>query len=147
MGLLQHSEFPSSFSSSVGGNSAIVHDFPNLFEDFTEQQFTLLWWGDRDGFGAGDLRSCCDAHPHTLTGILDRDGKTFGGFTPVERESRKPSSFRDCGNCFKADPPSGNTRYGGLSIPQLPSKDIPNEPDDVEIRFDCGSQSSVISIS
>jgi hypothetical protein len=71
-----------------GWNSAIVADFPKLFEDFEQQQFTLLWRGSRDGFGYGDFHRRCDGHPNTLTVILDTKGNIFGGFTPMEWDSR-----------------------------------------------------------
>jgi hypothetical protein len=78
-----------------GWNSAIVPDFPKLFEDFKEKQFTLLWRGSRDGFAAHDFHSRCDGHAKTLTVILDTKGNIFGGFTPVEWDSRPG---------YKADP-------------------------------------------
>jgi hypothetical protein len=68
-------------------NSAIVPNFPTLFEDFKERNFALLWRGSRDGFGARDFHSRCDGHANTLTVILDMRGNIFGGFTPVEWES------------------------------------------------------------
>jgi hypothetical protein len=84
---------PTSPASAVfipaGWNSAIVPDFPTLFEDFKEKQFTLLWRGSRDGFGARVFHNRCDGHPNTLTVILDTDGNIFGGFTPVTWESHK----------------------------------------------------------
>jgi hypothetical protein len=67
----------------AGWNSAIVPDFPKLFEDFKRRTFTLLWRGSRDGFGAADFHNRGDGHPNTLTVILDTDGNIFGGFTPV----------------------------------------------------------------
>jgi hypothetical protein len=89
----------------TGWNSAIVPDFPKLFEDFKKKQFALLWRGSCDGFGAGDFHNRCDGHPNTLTVILDRKGNIFGGFTPVEWESRvwnRKNGNED--NCLKADP-------------------------------------------
>jgi hypothetical protein len=73
--------------SPSGWNSAIVPDFPKLFEDFKRSKFTLLWRGSRDGFGSGDFHRRCNGHPNTLTVILDTKGNIFGGFTPVEWES------------------------------------------------------------
>jgi hypothetical protein len=67
----------------------VFWDFPAIFEDFKQQNFTLLWRGSRDGFGARDFHIRCDGHPNTLTVIFDTDGNIFGGFTPVEWESRK----------------------------------------------------------
>jgi hypothetical protein len=81
-----------------GWNSAIVPDFPKLFEDFKKKRFTLLWRGSRDGFNPCDFHSRCDGHPNTLTVILDTKGNIFGGFTPVEWESRRKRPYR------KADP-------------------------------------------
>jgi hypothetical protein len=78
-------------------NSAIVADFPELFDDFKQKQFTLLWRGSRDGFRARNFHRRCDGHPNTLTVILDTDGNIFGGFTPVEWES--PEYYK-----YKADP-------------------------------------------
>jgi hypothetical protein len=88
-----------------GWNSAIVPDFPTLFEDFKKKRFTLLWRGSRNGFGARDFHRRCDGHPNTLTVILDTNGNIFGGFTPVEWESRvwNGKHGKD-DNLFKADP-------------------------------------------
>jgi hypothetical protein len=80
-----------------GWKSAIVADFPKLFEEFKKKKFTLLWRGSRDGFSSGDFHSRCDGHPNTLTVILDTNGNIFGGFTPVEWES-------ETWNKGKADP-------------------------------------------
>jgi hypothetical protein len=68
-----------------GWNSAIVADFPKIFEDFKE--FTLLWRGSRHGFGAKDFHRRCDGHPNTLTVILDTKDNVFGGFTPLAWDS------------------------------------------------------------
>jgi hypothetical protein len=70
-------------------------DFPAIFDEFRERQFTLLWRGSCDGFGANDFHSRCDGHANTLTVILDTDGNIFGGFTPLKWDSK---SF------YKADP-------------------------------------------
>jgi hypothetical protein len=88
-----------------GWNSAIVPVFPKLFNDFRIKRFTLLWRGSRNGFGGRDLHSRCDGHPKTLTVILDTNGNIFGGFTPVEWESREwngKGGKED--SCYKADP-------------------------------------------
>jgi hypothetical protein len=86
-------------------NSAIVPDFPKLFEDFKNKQFTLLWRGSRDGFKAKQFHRRCDGHPNTLTVISDTKGNIFGGFTPVEWESRKWNGEIGKNNsCLKADP-------------------------------------------
>jgi hypothetical protein len=78
--------------------------FPAIFDEFREKQFTLLWRGSRDGFGAYDFHNRCDGHPKTLTVILDTKGNIFGGFTPVEWESRRPNNPYDFNNCWNTDP-------------------------------------------
>jgi hypothetical protein len=67
-----------------GLNSAIVRDFPELFEDFEKKQFAVLWRGCRNGFRAYDFHRRCDGHENTPTLVLDTKGNIFGGFTPVE---------------------------------------------------------------
>jgi hypothetical protein len=47
-----------------------------------------LWRGSRDGFDAQEFHRRCDGHTRTLTVILDTEGNIFGGFTPVEWDSR-----------------------------------------------------------
>jgi hypothetical protein len=80
-------------------DSLIVSDFPGIFAEFRGKRFSLLWRGSRDGFACGDFHSRCDGHPNTLTVILDTHGNVFGGFTPLEWESRKYHAI----NCWKAD--------------------------------------------
>jgi hypothetical protein len=81
-----------------GWNSAVVPDFPKLFEDFKRKKFTLLWRGGRDGFAARAFHSRCNGHRNALTVILDTGGNIFGGFTPVEWETRSEYLYT------KADP-------------------------------------------
>jgi hypothetical protein len=88
-----------------GWNSEIVPDFPEIFEEFKEKQVALLWRGSRDGFRASDFHGRCDGRANTLTVILDTKGNIFGGFTPVEWESRVWNwKEGNENNCFKADP-------------------------------------------
>jgi hypothetical protein len=68
-------------------NSAIIACLP--FSEFGGKQFSLLWRGSRDGFRARNFHSRCDGHANTLTLIKDTEGNIFGGFTPVEWESRE----------------------------------------------------------
>jgi hypothetical protein len=68
-------------------DSLIIGEFPPLFDEFRWKQFTLLWRGSRDGFGAQEFHRRCDGRANTLTLILDTKGNVFGGFTPVKWES------------------------------------------------------------
>jgi hypothetical protein len=75
-------------SAPGGFDSRIVSDFPTIFAEFRGKQFKLLWRGTRDGFRASQFHGRCDGHTNTLTVILDTNWNIFGGFTPVEWESR-----------------------------------------------------------
>jgi hypothetical protein len=69
------------------------------------RRFVLLWRGTRDGFAARDFHDRCDGHPNTLTLIQDTEGNVFGGFTPVEWESREWNRrAREDNNTRKGDP-------------------------------------------
>jgi hypothetical protein len=83
-------------------DSVILTDFPDIFNEFHESRFTLLWRGTRDGSSARDFHSRCDGHGNTLTLILDTDGNIFGGFTPVKWESRASDCWHPKAN-YKAD--------------------------------------------
>jgi hypothetical protein len=85
-------------------DSLIVSTFPAIFAEFHGKRFQILWRGSRDGFGASQFHGRCDGHANTLTVILDTNGNIFGGFTPVEWESRVHNGKRgDEDNTFKAD--------------------------------------------
>jgi hypothetical protein len=43
---------PPALASPTGWNSVIISDFPEIFEEFKEKKFTLLWRGSGNGFGA-----------------------------------------------------------------------------------------------
>jgi hypothetical protein len=85
-------------------DSRIISDFPEIFAEFRGKRFSLLWRGSRDGFVASEFHRRCDGHANTLTVILDTKGNIFGGFTPVEWESRKwNGKLEDESNTKKAD--------------------------------------------
>jgi hypothetical protein len=70
-------------------SSAILSDFPEIFDEFRGKQFSLLWRGGRDGFSARAFHDRCDGRANTLTLIQDTKGNIFGGFTPLEWQSRR----------------------------------------------------------
>jgi hypothetical protein len=90
--------------SLIRFDSVIIPGLPAIFAEFRGKQFSLLWRSSRDGFGAADFHGRCDGHAPTLTLILDTEGNVFGGFTPVEWESRKWNRrYGKEHNCSKAD--------------------------------------------
>jgi hypothetical protein len=91
-------------SNSSIFDSLVVSDFPALFAEFHGRRFSLLWRGSRNGFNSRDFHGRCDGHANTLTVILDTQGLFFGGFTPVEWESRPwNGKYGNEDNCWKAD--------------------------------------------
>jgi hypothetical protein len=71
-------------------------DLIKLCEFSSNDKWTLLYRGTRDGFGANDFHSKCDNHKNTLT-ILKAKGSpyVFGGFTSINWNST---------NAHKSDP-------------------------------------------
>jgi hypothetical protein len=69
-------------------DSQIISDFPEIFAEFREKHFEILWRGSCDGFKAKEFHRRCDGHANTLTVILDTEGNIFGGFTPVKWDSQ-----------------------------------------------------------
>jgi hypothetical protein len=82
-------------------DSLIVSSILPLFDEFRGKRFVLLWRGSRDGFSARDFHERCDGRANTLTLILDSGGNVFGGFTPLEWESRVwNGEYGNEDNCF-----------------------------------------------
>jgi hypothetical protein len=84
--------------------STIISDFPEIFAEFGGKRFSLLWQGGRNGFGVRDFHDRCDGHANTLNLIEEIEGNIFGGFTPVQWESREwNGKVGNENNCWKAD--------------------------------------------
>jgi hypothetical protein len=60
-----------------------ISKYPNIFQEFRENRFSLLWRGSRDGFEIASFHKHCDGHGNTLMIVIDTKGNVFGGFTPV----------------------------------------------------------------
>jgi hypothetical protein len=75
-------------------DSLIVREDPPLFEEFQMKTWVLLWRASRDGFTAREFHRRCDGHKNTLMLSEDTDGNVFGGFTPVEWESRTRNFYK-----------------------------------------------------
>ncbi len=59
-----------------------------LCEFSSNDIWSLLYRGTRDGFDSGDFHSRCDNHSNTLTILKAKESKfIFGGFTTVSWES------------------------------------------------------------
>jgi hypothetical protein len=123
--------------SPSGWNSPIIADFQKLFEEFKKKQFTLLWRGSRDGFGVGDFHSRCDGHPNTLTVILDTNGNIFGGFTPVECESREWEG--DGSNIYKGDQSLKSFLFTLKNPHNFPARRFALKAEKKDLAFDCDS--------
>jgi hypothetical protein len=69
-------------------DSVIIAEFPPLFNEFHRKRSKLLWRSSRDYFHAKEFHRRCDGRANTLTLIADIEGNVFGGFTPMDWESR-----------------------------------------------------------
>jgi phosphopantetheinyl transferase (holo-ACP synthase) len=116
----------------------IVSDFPSIFEEFKDQRFLLLWRGSRDGFFARDFHKRCDGHANTLTMILDTKWNIFGGFTPIEWESRKWNrKFGDENNCWKCDPSLKSFIFTLKNPHNFPARRFALKPEAKEKAIEC----------
>jgi hypothetical protein len=92
-------------SAPADSTSLIAADFPPLFAEFRAKRFALLWRGGRHGFRREIIHRRCNTHRNSVTLIQDQNENVFGGFTPVEWETREwPRKLGPESNCFKADP-------------------------------------------
>jgi hypothetical protein len=101
-GLKRGLEFDGQFRSRIAPNG-----LPAILEEFRHKRFRLLYRASEDGFLASSFHRRCDGHGNTLTFIRDTHGNEFGGYTPVEWESRdwySNLSREDSSNCWKCDP-------------------------------------------
>jgi hypothetical protein len=125
-------------------NSASVSDFPEIFAEFRGQQFSLLWRGSRDGFRdfrARDFHVRCDGHSNTLTVILDTNRNIFGGFTPVEWESREwNGKFRSENSCSKADPSLKSFLFTIKNPHNVPARRFTLKPETKDEAIYCDSK-------
>jgi hypothetical protein len=124
-----------------GWNSAIVSGFPALFGDFRKKQFTLLWRGSRDGFLARSFHRRCDGHANTLTVILDTKANIFGGFTPVEWESRTDDDDFEYfwRHCFKTDPSLKSFLFTLRNPRNFPARRFPLKAEKKDQAIGCWS--------
>jgi hypothetical protein len=67
--------------------SRILDGCPSVLDEFVNKQWTLIYRGSDDGFGASTFHNKCDGIGNTVTVILTTTGCIFGGFTPVAWES------------------------------------------------------------
>jgi hypothetical protein len=72
-----------------------------LCEFSTNDKWSLLYRGTRDGFSSSDFHSKCDGHSNTLT-ILKAKGREFifGGYTEAEWESPTNGKYKSDPNAF-----------------------------------------------
>ena len=81
-GILQLNEYRTHLSKSLIISEMQSFQLIKLCEFALTDQFTLLYRGSRDGFGAQDFHSKCNAHSPTLIIIKSREtSNIFGGFT------------------------------------------------------------------
>jgi hypothetical protein len=119
-------------------DSRIISDFPEIFAEFQEKQFSLLWRGSRDGFEAQEFHRRCDGHANTLTVISDTDGNVF--VTSIS--CPLSAATKVCKTSFTIEEPRlitgvDETKIGGLMFRELSQHSFFNfDPGD----FLCGCQ-------
>jgi hypothetical protein len=121
-------------------DSRIIKELPAIFAEFRGKQFQLLYQGFRDGFKPLDFHRHCDNHPNTLTLALDVEGNIFGGFTPVEWESRQDRARRPVGEPnYKSDESETSFLFTLKNPQDLPPKRFPLRPEEKSGAIRCGA--------
>jgi hypothetical protein len=124
----------------VGFGSVIAPSLPEIFAEFGAKRFSLLWRGGSDGFAAQDFHRCCDGHANTLTLIEDTKGNIFGGFTPVEWDSRKWNGKTGVeSNLWKADVNLKSFIFTLKNPHGLPARKFPLKPEKKALTIWCPS--------
>jgi hypothetical protein len=122
-------------------DSVIISDFPEIFAEFYGKRLSLLWRGSRDGFGARDFHDRCDGHANTLTLIEDTNGNIFGGFTPLEWESRKSNKKGGKeNNCWKADPSLKSFLFTLTNPHNVPARMFALKAEGKDLAISCHSE-------
>jgi hypothetical protein len=100
-GLIQLSEYSymNSLKSQILINQQEYFELVKVCEFSSNDSWSLLYRGTRDGFGAKDFHSRCDDHANTLTIFKAKQSKfIFGGYTTVAWDSS--SEFKSDPNAF-----------------------------------------------
>jgi hypothetical protein len=122
-------------------DSRIISDLPEIFAEFRKKRFSLLWRGSRDGFKTQEFHCRCDGHANTLTVILDKEGNIFGGFTPLEWESRVHNGqFGKDDNCLKADDSQKSFVFTLKNPHNVPARRFALKPDRKQEAIVCDSK-------
>jgi hypothetical protein len=122
-------------------DSRIISAIPEILAEFREKQFSVLWRGSRDGFGASAFHGGCDGHANTLTLILDTEENIFGGFTPVEWESRVWNGKDDDeDNVFKVDDSQKSFVFTLKNPHNFPARKFALKADEKDRAIGCDSK-------
>jgi hypothetical protein len=89
------------FKSQILTNERQITELLKLCEFSSNDKWSLLYRGTRDGFGAKDFHSKCDGHSNTLTILKAKESSyIFGGFTTVHWESSTNGKWKSYPNAF-----------------------------------------------
>jgi hypothetical protein len=73
-------------------------------DEFRGKRWLLLWRRSTDDNLEQTFHRRCDGHANTVTLVRDYQGSIFGGYTPVEWESRVHNGqYNEDNNCYKGD--------------------------------------------
>jgi hypothetical protein len=77
------------------------YELINLCEFSSNDKWSLLYRGSRDGFSAKNFHTKCDGHTNTLTIVKAKESSNiFGGFTTVDWESSSSGKYKSDPNAF-----------------------------------------------
>ena len=90
-----------SFKGQILTNERQISEFIDLCEFSSNDKWSLLYCGTRDGFGSHVFHSKCNGHANTLTILKAKGSKfIFGGFTTVYWDSPALGQWKSDPNAF-----------------------------------------------
>jgi hypothetical protein len=111
--------------------SVILGSLPSIFDEFRGKRWLLVWRGSSDGLTRADFHRCCDGHANTVTFIRDGNGFIFGGYTPLEWETRQHNGKWDLeNNCYKGDDSGTSFIFTVTNPHNLPARKFALKPND-----------------
>jgi hypothetical protein len=97
--------------SQILTNEQQLSELIKLCEFSSNDKWSLLYRGTRDGFGAKDFHSKCDGHSNTLTIVKAKGSEfIFGGFTSINWDSLGRWRHKSDPNAFLFSLTNGDNR-------------------------------------
>jgi hypothetical protein len=118
--------------------SVILGPLPSILNEFRNKGWLLLWRGSTDGLTRAEFHRRCDRHANTVTVIRDARGFIFGGYTPVEWETRQHNGRWGLeNNCYTKDESGRSFLFTVTNPHNLPARRFVLKPNQRQFATYC----------